>query len=150
MPINIQPGDGFMRRMLGASNAVAQNMGGPMGDAARITSSFGNRMRPGVMPSRAIVPNTGMMPPGGTGMGMSGGADMPIVQGPQMSPSMSGGYTRNPGIAGGMFRDGLPRFQPPMMNTGNMSNPSSSFHSPLWTSYAHQMGRPMSFGFGRG
>lgn len=143
MPLNVAPGAGFMQRMLGATNAVGQSMGGPMGQASRLTAGMNqNRISRQPMPNRQTAPNMGMMPQGNPGMPHMGSPrmpmdnsmppspmgqppSMPLVQGPSSMPNFQLGRDTggNTGFTGGMPMGGIMGgMMRPQMNSGNMDN----------------------------
>lgn len=151
MPLNTGPNPNFMQKILGATNAVGQSMGGPMGQASRMTMGMNqNRLNRRPLPSQQTMPNSGMMPrglPNGMGMGgrmgspgMSMGQPptMPFVQGPSTLPDFQLG--RN---TGGMNPMG--GFSGPQIDTGNVMNDdqmSNPMGQGLWNKY-QTMQRPM-------
>lgn len=153
MALNIQPGAGFMQRMLGATNAVGSSMGGPMGQASRLSGGMNqNRINRQPMPNRQTTPNMGMMPPGlpspnPSGMGgpisnpgspMSPGMNpsMPIVQGPTNMPDFQMGQNTggNMGVTGGMNFGGMGGFPRPQIDTGNVMN-DNQMGGGIWSRY---------------
>lgn len=168
MPLNVAPGAGFMQRMLGATNAVGQSMGGPMGQTSRMTAGMNqNRINRQPMPARQTMPNTGMMPQGNPNpMGMGGRMgspgmpmsapmgspmggqppNMPLVQGPSSMPNFQLGRDTggNTGITGGM-NGPMGGFGRPQVDTGNvmddsqLSNPMGG--GGIWNRY-QSMQRP--------
>jgi len=111
----ISTGPSFAHRMAGATNALAQSMGGPLGEAAKGTSAFLKR-RPqfGVpqMPKAQSGIPAGQMP--GQQMPMPMTPALPIDTGP--SNAMGGGYGggSNPGIFSGLFNRPTGYERPPM------------------------------------
>jgi hypothetical protein len=148
MPLNIGPNPNFMQRMMGGINAAGQSMGGPAGQAAKVSAGFNQRRlnRPAVLPNRETMPNTGMMPFGSSSMNpgmtmqppspqpdMDGSPTMPFVQGPSTMPNFLNSVNK-----GGMM-GGFPR---PQIDTGNVMN-DNQMAGGLWNKY-RTMGQPMS------
>lgn len=150
MPLDTKPTGNFMSRfkenLPRAINAAGQMYGGNMSGAARLSAGINrDRLnRPAVQPNREVGPTMG-----GGAPPMGNPADMPIVQGPQMSfPFFGrGGVPGNTGIAGGMFGGGGMMFPrpmqppPPTVDTGDMVN-NGGMGGGLWRTYAN-MRRPM-------
>lgn len=169
MPLNIQPNASFMQRMLGATNAVGQQMGGPFGQASRLTAGMNqNRINRQPIQGRQTMPNSGMMPSGNPnpmGMGghmsspgMSMGAGMPLdniqtsrpmgqsptmpfVQGPSIMPDFQLGRDTggNTGITGGQMGG----FQRPQIQTGDVMN-NNSMAGGMWNRYQNMQRPQMS------
>jgi hypothetical protein len=170
MAMNLGPDPSFMQRMMGATNAMGQQMGGPFGQSSRLTAGMNqNRISRQPLPGRQTTPNSGMMPSGNPnpmGMGgrmgaprmfMSGGMPlddiqtsrpmgqsptMPFVQGPSNMPDFQLGRDTggNTGINGGM--GGFPR---PQIQTGNVMNDNQmGGGGGMWNRY-QSMQRPQMY-----
>ena len=145
MPLNLGPNPSMMNRILGATNAAGQGMGGPWGETSRLSAGLNQgRLNKKPMPARQTMPNTGMMPPGGAPMGMpdkgapmGASPNMPIVQGPSNPAMMVNG---NPGANPGMPPSPMGGFPRPQIETGNMIN-NSPMGNGLWEKYQSMMGR---------
>jgi len=152
MPMNLGPDPSFMQRMLGATNAAGQSMGGPMGQTSRLSAGInqGRINRPAVMPNRQTTPNSGMMPSGlpnpGPMNGMGGQPPtMPFVQGPSALPDFQFGRDTggNTGVTGGMNFGGMGGFPRPQIETGNVMN-DNQMGGGIWNRYQNMQRPQMS------
>ena len=164
MPLNVGPNPSMMQRMLGATNAVGQSMGGPMGQASRLTAGMNqNRINRQPMPARQTTPNAGMMPPGGMGgrfgspgmpmgqplddiqTGMGQPPSMPIVRGPSQMPDFQLGRDTggNTGFTGGIPGGMMGGFQRPQIETGNVMS-DNGMGGGMWNRYQNMQRPQMS------